>query len=49
MRQLAAIWAICILTLTGCGTKVVDYRIESLYTVSDPQFAQTMGNILGPG
>jgi len=38
--------AICI----GCKTGPTDhpYRIESQYAVSDPQFARTMGSLLGP-
>jgi cardiolipin synthase len=36
------------LGLAGCGTKAIHYRIESLCTVADPQFARTMGNLLGP-
>src|SRR5947209_7754574 len=35
-------------SLGGCGTKAIHYHVESKYTVSDPQFAQTMGNLLGP-
>ena len=30
------------------GDKQVDRRIQSLYTVADPQFARTMGVMLGP-
>src|SRR4051812_34125928 len=44
-----ASWAILAMLFAGCGSdKAVQYRIESQYTVSDPQFAQTMGNLLGP-
>ena len=30
------------------GEKKIDQRISSLYAVADPQFAQSMGNLLGP-
>jgi cardiolipin synthase len=35
--------------LAGCGAdRPIDYRIHCNYTVSDPQFPQTLGNLLGP-
>lgn len=37
--------------LTGCstmGTKRVNYKIESQYTITDPQFLRSMGQLLGP-
>jgi cardiolipin synthase len=44
---LTLILSVC-LALAGCGTKAIHYRIESQYTVADPQFARTMGSLLGP-
>src|SRR5438067_1702062 len=32
----------------GCGLKSIHYQIERRYAVDDPQFTQTMGNLLGP-
>jgi len=51
MEQLFARLAITLglLCLVGCGSdRPIDYQIHCNYTVSDPQFAQTMGNLLGP-
>src|SRR5437763_11433175 len=45
----AAILTLTLLFLAGCGTDhPIDYKIHCDYTVSDPQFAQTMGSLLGP-
>lgn len=30
------------------GDKPIDARVETLYTVADPQFLRSMGNLLGP-
>ncbi|CAN5605192.1 phospholipase D-like domain-containing protein [soil metagenome] len=35
-------------TLVGCEAKAVHYQIEHEYGVKDPQFARTMGHLLGP-
>src|SRR5438270_1926400 len=32
----------------GCGAKAIHYQVEHEYAVADPQFARTMGNLLGP-
>jgi cardiolipin synthase len=42
--------ATCILTfIGGCASeRPILYRINTHYTVADPQFAQTMGNLMGP-
>src|SRR5258708_30065787 len=49
LRAHLATLALVLACLTGCSVnKAVHYRIESKYKVSDPQFAQTMGNLLGP-
>ena len=43
---MAASWAAI---LSGCASeRPIYYQIESKYSVHDPQFAQTMGNLLGP-
>jgi len=42
-----AIVVVLVLNLS-LGDKQVDRAIESLYTVDDPQFARTMGAMLGP-
>ena len=39
---------VALLLNLSLGDKQVDRRIEPLYTVSDPQFARTMGVMLGP-
>ncbi len=39
--------AILVLNL-GMGDKEIDKRIESLYTLDDPQFVRVMGSMLGP-
>jgi cardiolipin synthase A/B len=45
----AAVLAATLLLLAGCGAdRPINYKIHCDYTVSDPQFAQTMGNLLGP-
>ena len=36
------------LLLSGCEAKAVHYQIDHEYGVSDPQFARTMGHLLGP-
>ena len=50
MRRGVWIW-ILVLASAGAGCavkKTVHYRIDAKYSVSDPQFAQTIGNLLGP-
>ena len=42
-----AVVLLAILALSGCGGGT-EYRVESLYGVSDPQFQRTMGALLGP-
>jgi cardiolipin synthase A/B len=38
-----------IFLIAGCSSsKSIHYRIESDYTVADPQFTRTIGNLLGP-
>ena len=39
-----------LLLCTGCGggTQVIHYQLDHHYNVADPQFARTMGNLLGP-
>src|SRR5689334_22207786 len=37
-----------LLAVGGCGTKVIHYEMNHEYVVADPQFARTMGNLLGP-
>src|SRR5689334_19738996 len=32
----------------GCGVKAIHYQVEHEFGVADPQFARTMGNLLGP-
>lgn len=34
--------------LMGCEAKAVNYQIDHEYGISDPQFARTMGHLLGP-
>jgi len=44
-----ATFAVTVLAMNfRTGEKKVDERIASLYAVADPQFAQSMGNLLGP-
>ncbi len=46
MAWVSAAWG---LALTGCSTKkILNYRIDSEYHVTDPQFARTMNSLLGP-
>ena len=45
LRQLCLLPAL--LLLFGCAAPT-QYHIYSTYTVADPQFAQTVGNLLGP-
>src|SRR5437588_12506744 len=47
-RHGALLLLVCAGIVTGCGTKAIHYQIEPRYSVADPQFAQTMGNLLGP-
>jgi cardiolipin synthase len=45
----AHLTALLLIFLGGCVSKPpIDYVLESGYSVSDPQFARTMGNLLGP-
>ena len=37
-----------LVTNLSLGNKQVDRRIETLYTVADPQFLRSMGSLLGP-
>jgi cardiolipin synthase len=57
MRDIGGLRGLLILPiflfLAGCFNSVNPpterpYKIESLYSVADPQFARTMGNLLGP-
>ena len=43
----AAVVTVLALNLTS-GEKKIEQRIEPLYAVGDPQFAQSMGSLLGP-
>jgi cardiolipin synthase len=45
---IAAVVVVVLLLNLSLGDKQVDRRIQSLYTVADPQFARTMGVMLGP-
>jgi len=40
--------ALALATAPGCGGHEVPYVINSTYTISEPQFARTMGSLLGP-
>jgi cardiolipin synthase len=41
--------ALGLLLLTGCNfTRPIHYRVSSNFSVADPQFVQTMSNLLGP-
>src|SRR5258706_4479981 len=50
MRRGVCVWGLVLASAgTGCGVnKTVHYKINAKYSVSDPQFAQTIGNLLGP-
>ncbi|MBA3505886.1 MAG: cardiolipin synthase B [Betaproteobacteria bacterium] len=39
---------VLLVTNLSLGTKQVDRRIETLYSVGDPQFLRSMGSLLGP-
>lgn len=39
---------VLLVTNLSLGNKQVDRRIETLYTVADPQFLRSMGSLLGP-
>lgn len=47
-NRLAILLSTLLLSCTGCGNKIIHYQIEHQFNVSDPQFARTMGNLLGP-
>jgi len=47
-RTLAQLWLILMVALAGGCQGRVNYRIDAHFPVSDPQFAQTVGNLLGP-
>jgi cardiolipin synthase A/B len=36
------------LSLPACAPSDIQYKIDSIYSVDDPQFQRTMGNLLGP-
>ena len=42
--------AVCVgaFAAAGCGHPIIPYEIESTYSISEPQFARTMGSLLGP-
>jgi len=42
------IFAVLVILNLGLGEKKIEKRIETLYTVEDPQFLRTMGVMLGP-
>jgi cardiolipin synthase len=42
------IFAVLVVLNLGLGEKKIQKRIETLYTVEDPQFLRTMGVMLGP-
>ncbi len=42
------IFAVLVVLNLGLGEKKIEKRIETLYTVEDPQFLRTMGVMLGP-
>src|ERR1043166_7985920 len=45
------IGTLILLSLSTCGCieqRPIYYKIDSNYTVTDPQFSLTMGNLLGP-
>jgi cardiolipin synthase A/B len=43
----AAVGCLAIAVASGCGHPI-SYQIDSKYAISEPQFARTMGNLLGP-
>ena len=42
------IFTVLVVLNLGLGEKKIEQRIETLYTVEDPQFLRTMGVMLGP-
>jgi cardiolipin synthase len=49
--RVVAVWIVAIVITcgaAGCGTKAIHYQLESKLDVADPQFARTVGNLLGP-
>jgi cardiolipin synthase len=50
MRLYLALPLFIIISISGCSTGRTEapYQVESKYGVNDPQFAQTVGNLLGP-
>ncbi len=44
----ATLLCLAVLVFAGCEAKAVHYQIEHEYGVRDPQFARTMGHLLGP-
>ena len=45
---IAAVVAVVLLLNLSLGDKQVDTQLQTLYTTADPQFARTMGVMLGP-
>ena len=51
MTRLKTLWLVsCLALLSGCTTtgKKISYQIEPIYSVSDPEFTRSMGQLLGP-
>ena len=49
LRRIALMYLLIPLGLVGCAQeRPIYYQISSKYTVHDPQFARTVGNLLGP-
>jgi cardiolipin synthase len=50
MTRLLRLAALLLAFLAGCSGKPpgYPYHVESLYSIDDPQFARTMGHLLGP-
>ncbi len=49
MRKRGLVASLCLLVgfVCGCGHRI-PYHVECKYAVADPQFARTVGNLLGP-
>jgi cardiolipin synthase A/B len=47
--RLIILLAVAVACVGGCATREdIHYQIDHLYSVSDPQFRRSMGNLLGP-
>jgi len=44
-----ALCAVCFLSACATSTQRQHYKVEHLYSTSDPQFERTINNLLGPG